>query len=275
MTNLGLNTAASVLIAKNPKISDKLKIVKRALKIMLLTVGLGLVCFVLINLFNKSWINVLGKIPAYLKNDTYYACIIMGLFYFLNIPFSLISSLFVGFQKAYIDNLFNILVTMGNFCSLILVVLLKGNLVLFAFFYSLSLFLINVTKYVYFYHFIYKKLNVAEIKEEAAREGEDIQYKHIFYTGMRFFFIGTAAMVVWNTDNFIISNFLGISNVTPYSITFKLYNIIFLFVFMINSSVMPIMAREFGQNNWEWINKIYSSFLTLAAIIGGLPGLAG
>jgi O-antigen/teichoic acid export membrane protein len=32
---------------------------------------------------------------------------------------------------------------------------------------------------------------------------------------------------------------------------------------------MPLLGKEYGNNNFEWINKIYSSFLVLMAVIGG------
>ena len=275
MTNLGLNTAATVLVSKNPDIRNKFKIVRRAFKMMVYTVAFGIICFTLINLFDKGWVSVLGKIPEYLKRQTFYACVILGFVYIINIPFSLISSLFIGFQKAYIDNLFNALINVGNFCSLILVILCKGNLVLFAFFFSLSALIINISKFLYFYFAIYKKLDLAGIGPSEPQEKEDTMAGHIFGTGMRFFFMGLASMIVWNTDNFVISNFLGITSVTPYSITFKLYNILFMLLFMINYSMMPLLAKEFGLNNWEWINKIYINLQVLASIIGGLAWLGG
>ena len=275
MTNLGLSSAATTLIAKNPNFHDKLKIAKRALKIMMGTVVLGIIGFVLLNLFDKEWIIILGKIPAYLKEQTFYACLILGFFYLVNIPFSLISSLFIGFQKAYVDNIFNSIGYVGNFCCLLLVIAFKGNLILFAFFWGSFLLLIDIAKYVYFHFAIYNKLDLNKSVIPQTEEKDEIKTRFIFITGMRFFFISLAAMVVWNTDNFVISNFLGIQSVTPYSVTFRLYNVLFLLICMVNASIMPIMAREFGLNNWEWINRTYNSFLVLASIIGGLSWIGG
>jgi hypothetical protein len=90
MTNLGLNTAAGVLMGKNPKISDKMKILKRSLLILLLSTGIILAAFYALNMVTKDWINLIGKIPTNLKDETYSACIVLVVFYIISLPFSLI-----------------------------------------------------------------------------------------------------------------------------------------------------------------------------------------
>jgi O-antigen/teichoic acid export membrane protein len=268
MTNLGLNTAAGVLMGKNPKISDKMKILKRSLLILLFSAGAILSAFYVLNLVTKDWINFIGKIPTNLKDETYSACVVLVVFYLLSLPFSLLSAVYSGFQKLYIDNIFNILLNIINFLVLIMVIILKGNLIYYSALWGISLVVFNIIKYLFFYFSIYRKLH-KEIYDKKQTANSDTEFKTIFSTGMRFFFIGIASTIVWSSDNLVISNFISIQSVVPYFITFKLFSIVYGIIFQVNNSIMPLLGKEYGHNNIEWVSNIYSSFLILMVLIGG------
>ena len=76
-------------------------------------------------------------------------------------------------------------------------------------------------------------------------------------------------MVVWNTDNLVISHFMGFKDVTSYSTTFKFYGLLFSLISIINSALWPIMGKEIGQQNWEWINRTYHNLFHLQICLGG------
>ena len=274
MTNLGLNTSAAVLMGKNPKISDKMKILRRSLLILLFSTGVILAAFYALNLVTKDWINIIGKIPNNLKDETFSACVILVIFYLLSLPFSLLSAVYTGFQKVYIENIFNIALNIVNFLVLIVVIVLKGNLIYYSALWGISLVVFNVTKYLFFYFSIYRKLPKERYDEKRFANSET-EYKTIFSTGIRFFFIGIASTIVWNTDNLVISNFISLQSVVPYFITFKLFSVIYGVIFQVSGSLMPLLAKEYGNNNIDWINKIYSSFLVLIAVIGGATWIGG
>lgn len=277
ISNLGLSASASILIAKNNKFQDKIKILKRAFNILILiTIVLGSF-FIIVNIYYKEWILLLGKIPPWLETETYKSCFLLGIFFFINLPFSLISSVILGFQKLYVEKIFSLCQAVSNFLSLLLVIHFKGNLVTFAVYTGLSTLLLNIIKFIYYYFFIYLKTkHVNNIRQNIDCENNyETSYKIIFTTGIRFFLMGLGATLVWNTDNFIISHFIGVEEVTPYSIIFRLYYILFNIIFMINNSILPIMGKEAGSNNWEWINKTYNSLLIIVSITGGFTWLIG
>lgn len=268
MTNLGLNTAASVLMGKNPKIVDKMIILKRSLLILLISVGIMFIAFYALNLVTKDWINMIGKIPNNLKEETYSACVILVIFYLLSLPFSLLSAVYTGFQKVYLENVFNIALNIINFLVLILVIILKGNLIYYSILWGISLVSFNLIKYLFFYFSIYRKMS-KDMNYEKSTFNIETEYKTIFFTGIRFFFIGIASTIIWNTDILVISNYISIKSVVPYFITFKLFSIVYGVIFQVCGSIMPLLAKEYGNNNFDWTNKIYSSFLILIAVVGG------
>ncbi len=274
VSNLGLNFSATTLMTKNPNIANKFKILKRTLKILSLSLLVGCAIFVAVNLVDKNWINVLGKIPDYMRTETYYAVFVLGVFFFINTPFSLLSSLFSAFQKAYIDNVFALVVNLINFATLLTVIWLKGNLMTYALINGVGNLILNIAKLMIFYHWIYKKIPKEDLVEQNDND-EETSAKSIFITGLRFFLIGLAAMVVWNTDNIVISNLLSIKQITPYSITLKPFFILFNIIFTINLSLLPILGKEIGNKNWEWINRTYQKFIVIMAVLGGGMWLGG
>lgn len=268
MTNLGLNTAAGVLMGKNPEISDKIKILRRSFHILVFSTVLIFLAFFVLNAVNKDWINFVGEIPANLKEETYCASVVLVVFYLLSLPFSLLSAVYSGFHKLYIDNIFNTALIIVNFLVLVGVIVLKGNLIDYAVLWGVALVFFNVIKYFYFYWFIYRKLP-KEIYEMQRMANNETEYKTIFSVGLRFFFIGIASTIVWSSDILVISNFVSIQSVVPYFITFKLFSILFAIIFQVNNSIMPLMGKEYGQENTEWLCKIYGSFAVLMIVLGG------
>jgi O-antigen/teichoic acid export membrane protein len=258
MTNLGLNTAAGVLMGKNPEISDKMMILKRSLVILLFSTGIILAAFCTLNLFTKDWINLIGKIPINLKDETHSACVVLVVFYLLSLPFSLLSAVYTGFQKVFIENVFTSVLNIVNFLVLITVIFLKGNLINYSVLWGISLIVFNITKYLFFYFSIYRKLP-NELNDKKQTNNSETEYKVIFSTGMRFFFIGIASTIVWSSDILVVSNFISIESVVPYFITFKLFSIIYGVIFQVNNSIMPLLGKEYGHNNIDWINKQYVS----------------
>ena len=268
MTNLGLNSSASLLMAKNPKIRDKIKILKRSLILLLFSITVIFIAFLVLNLITRDWINLIGKIPETLKSETFEACIVLVVFYLLSLPFSLLATVYNGFQKLYIENVFSVVLSLINFLVLVFIIILKGNLISYSIVWGSTLVVFNLIKFLYFYYFVYRKIPEEE-SLAAGSNGLETEYRTIFVTGIRFFFIGIAAMVVWNSDIFIISNFINIKSVPSYFVTIKLFTIFFVVIFQINGSIMSVLAKECGNNNWVWINSVYGNLLAFISIIGG------
>jgi len=278
VSNLGLNTAASMLIAKNSDIKNKFKILKRTRNIFVISVFVMFICFLILNFSAENWISLLGRIPDTLKSETRWASFIFGIFYLINLPFSLLTSAFFGFQKAYVDNIFSFLATLGNLVTLLIVIMIKGSLITFAAITGVVTLCLNFGKFTYFYFFIFKKHKIeltVDLDKNENDQNPETGYKYIFVSGMRFFFMAIAGMVIWNTDNFVISHFLGIKEVTPFAVTFKIYYILFSMLAMLNNALLPILAKELGNDNWEWTNNIYHKFLVVSAMIGGMTWLGG
>ena len=273
ISNLGLTIAASVLMAKSNNFNEKIKILKRSLYMIILSITIFSILFLLLDKHSDRWVYLVGKIPQEYFKEIYDAMYIMVLLFFVNTIFSLIDSALNGFYKLYVQKYFGIFFSLFSFGSLLLTIHIKGELYHFVLFIGIVKLIFSILKIIYFYYFIYKDAK-NEFKGEIKINNES-SYKNIFITGIRFFLIGITGMVVWNTDNLVIGHFINIKSVTSYAITFKIYSIIFTSIAIINSSILPLFSKEFSVNNWEWINKTYERLLKIMAILGGLFWISG
>lgn len=265
MTNLGLNSAASILINKNSNFLIKLKILKRSARVLIIVMPVILLILFLINYYYPQWFKIVYS-PKNIENEAKISAIIMIVFTLINLPFSLTSSAFNGFQKNYIENIFGIVTILLSTSCLFFVIQFKKNLIFFAYLSSLSLLALNIFKLIYLQFIIVKfKTTNDNIIDEY---NHDTSYKHILITGYRCMLGALASMFVLNTDNIVIAKYIGINHVTSFSVTYKLYTTIFSIIFLLNSSIVPIIGKNIA--NKKYINYVYKNTLFLVVIFGGL-----
>jgi len=216
-----------------------------------------------------DWSFLLGSPNENIRSEAYAASTIMLFFFVLNLLFSLVSAAFISFQKAYIENIFQATIPLANLISLLLVIEFKGNLESFAYYSGIAMLLINVIK-----AFTFLILSRRWVDKDKQSHGSSLAsgegYREIIVTGFRFFFMSLAVVLWWNTDNILIAKFLTLEQVATYSITFKLFAIAYALMNMLSASLNPILAKEYGLKNWEWINKVYFLAIEYTSFLGGL-----
>lgn len=275
VSNFGVSTAAGFLVAKNNDIRDKRLILARSLRILLVSIAIcGLALFALFACV-PGWTGILGQVPERLLPEARNTVYVVVAFFLAGLPFTLLSGIINGFQRAYVENIFSFLSTIGLFASLVLTIALKGDLVLYATLNGSLGLVLAAARCVYIFRSgIMRQLREAR-REPSEIPAGDSRYSLLISTSLRFFLIWVAATLVWNTDNFVVSSVIGLSEVTPYSITFKFFNLMFSTIFVLNNSVLPIMGREIGNENWEWITRTYQRLIRIVASFGGLACVGG
>jgi O-antigen/teichoic acid export membrane protein len=66
-------------------------------------------------------------------------------------------------------------------------------------------------------------------------------------------------MINWQTDNMVISHFLGASQVTPYAVTFSLFGMASGLQTLAYPSLWPAYTEAFAQRDYDWIRKTQRS----------------
>lgn len=77
-------------------------------------------------------------------------------------------------------------------------------------------------------------------------------------SGSWFFLIQVAAVVVFSSDNLVVSHFLGAAEVTPYSVAWRLAGSAALLQSLIFPALWPAYAEAYARRDCDWIRRTFT-----------------
>ena len=80
-------------------------------------------------------------------------------------------------------------------------------------------------------------------------------FKEITGLGLKFFIIQIAALVLFSTDNFIISKLFGPEEVVPYNIAFKYFSILTMVYTIVLTPFWSSFTEAYAKKDYEWIKE--------------------
>tara|TARA_Y100000589_G_scaffold332344_1_gene392136 strand:+ start:110932 stop:112281 length:1350 start_codon:yes stop_codon:yes gene_type:complete len=183
--------------------------------------------------------------------------IVLGVFS-LQFVVKLINSVFLAIQQPAYNNLLN---TIGSALALLAVFVLygkfKGNLIIFAVIVSLVNLLVPLTASFVMYS---KKLR----QYSPSLSFVDFsKMKELFNLSILFFITQSAALIVYATDNLIITNISGPQEVTNYQVAFKYFNIVIVFYTIITTPLWSAFTEAYIQKDIKWIKNVFKKYFIL------------
>lgn len=97
--------------------------------------------------------------------------------------------------------------------------------------------------------------------------------RELLSSGSGFFLLQIAGAVVFSSDNVVVSHFLGASEVTPYSVTWRLVGITTVVQGLIFSALWPAYAEAYAKGDYKWMRNAFR--VALRATIALNLGFAG
>ncbi len=95
--------------------------------------------------------------------------------------------------------------------------------------------------------------------------------RKLTHVGGMFFIVQIASLFVLQTDNLIIAHFLGAQAVTPYSVTWRLFNFAVLVPTLLMQSLWPAYAEASARGDGAWIRRTFRlNALSCLVITGGI-----
>ena len=97
--------------------------------------------------------------------------------------------------------------------------------------------------------------------------------KELLDSGLSFFLIQVAGVIVFSSDNLVVSHYLGAAEVTPYSVTWRLVGLAALLQSLIFPALWPAYAEAYARCDYGWIRRTFALTmkgtvaLNLAAVI--------
>lgn len=174
---------------------------------------------------------------------------ITGFFFLLNFILSLCNQMFYAYQEASLATLRSVLLNLFALIAIyILIHYTSGSLFYLSFIYGLSMVLSNILLIYYFF----KKHSVVI----PSRKDIDLtKIKEIASLGVKFFIIQMAVLVIFATDNMIITQVLGPEHVTSYNVVFKLFSIITIAHGIILAPLWSAYTDAYAKGDIKWIKN--------------------
>src|SRR5271167_3528449 len=82
--------------------------------------------------------------------------------------------------------------------------------------------------------------------------------KELLDSGSSFFLIQVAGVIVFSSDNLVVSHYLGAAEVTPYSVTWRLVGLAALLQSLIFPALWPAYAEAYARRDYAWIRRTFS-----------------
>ena len=81
--------------------------------------------------------------------------------------------------------------------------------------------------------------------------------RKLLNSGWAFFLIQIAAVVVYSSDNLIVGHYLGASEVTPYSVTWRVVGLAAVLQSLIFPALWPAYAEAYSRGDHAWIRQTF------------------
>lgn len=243
----GLRNKLAEALAKNEKENARVYI-STSYTILTIIMAILYLLFLLVNRY-INWTAIFNA-PNNLTDELNALVIFVFTFFAINFVARLIGSILNADQKSSINDL---IYTAGNILTIIIIYILtkisSGSLVYVGVTIGFATFLPAVIATYIFFNKYYSqfKPSFSFVKFKNINELTSL--------GVKFFIMQIAVVVVFSTDNLIITQLFGPAEVTPYNIALKYFSIVQIGFSIIISPFWSAFTEAFVKDDLSWINR--------------------
>lgn len=176
----------------------------------------------------------------------------------------LVTSILYALQEAFVPGLLNLItnVLMLAFVLFSNAVGRNNNLVLLASAYmvAVNIPLVIATVWVFYFKIPESRPAVSFFRKDYAMS--------VLKVGTEFLWLQLIAMVVDNTNNYLITLFIGNAAVVEYQVYNKIFNLPMTMVMLLTTSLWSTITKAKAENDWKWIASSYKKYLKIAGLLG-------
>ena len=229
---------------------------------ILFAIGVVFLKILTIEDFIKSNVLTGEQIKNILEINIFFIC--------LNFFLGICNSIFIGFQKSYIAS-FNIF--FYQVLSLIFILILikfygQEKLINLSIFYGVASILPNIlTTIIFFkknrqYLFSYKDISLKKMKS-------------LLNIGIKMFIMQFCGLIIFFTDSWMISSFIGIEKVGEYGLVNKLFSVFMVFFGILLAPIWPAVTQAYYRKDKEGIENIIKKmrYIYILISLGILVGI--
>ncbi|WP_117882543.1 lipopolysaccharide biosynthesis protein [Aureibaculum luteum] len=222
--------------------------------ILSIVIGVVAVLFLIGNFF-IDWNYILNTDEILAEELTSLTFIIFS-FFFLSFVLSLIKTVLAADQRPAIAYALG---PIGNVIMLIIIYVLtrttEGSLIYLGWVLSAVPVTVIIVATIYFYQNDYKKMapSIKFVKFKYAKD--------LLNLGFKFFLIQMSALVMFQSSNFIITQFYGPAEVTPFQIAYKLFSVITMIFTIIVAPFWVAYTDAWVTKDIDWIKRSTKNLL--------------
>jgi O-antigen/teichoic acid export membrane protein len=259
----GLRNKLAEALAENDLHSAKIY-VSTTYAIFSSMILLVIVVFIFIYRF-IDWLEIF-KAPAYLANELNTLILLSVIFFLIQFVLRLLTFIINADQKTALNGFFSFSINLLSvlFVYLLLKITSPSILLLGA---GSTFIPVIVFVFASFFHFNRKY----KIISPSFKSIRFLNLRDLLGLGTQFFIIQIASLIVFATDNLIITQLFGPADVTVYNIAYKYFNYIPIIFYVILTPMWSAYTEAYLKDDFEWIknavNKILKIWTLLSVVV--------
>lgn len=253
LLDLGIAASLTNLISQAYARQDRAEAARAFSSALAVTLGAVAVasCIFVFIWFRVNWIALFNASSA-LEREVRLTILIAALLTLANLPLNLAGRVFAGYQELHTYNKTLGLRAVGSVVGLIVGIWLRVSMpTLFLLsFGSITAVAFATMLWLMLWHKPWLRPRPALVSVPKTL--------NLFSTGWSFLLIQVAAMVVFSTDNIIVSHYLGAAEVTPYSVTWRVVSFGSALQVLVFPALWPAYAEAHARGDVPWIKKTFA-----------------
>ena len=171
--------------------------------------------------------------------------------FLVGMPSSLAPKILGGYQELRVANVFVAIGSLLNLVSIIILVHLHAGLVALVTASSAALVGANLFALIWilFFHKPWLAPRLKHVKGRAARR--------MLQSGSEFFVLQIAGLIVFNSDNLVITHYLGPAQVAAYSVAWRLVGYAAVAQTLLAPALWPAFSEAFTRGDLPWIRQTF------------------
>ena len=257
--NIGLEQGLRNKLAE-AKAKNKMEKARYYVSTTYATIGIISFSFFVIFLFVNQfldWTKILNTSSDLNIELSTLAIFVFGSFS-LTFVLKIITTIAVADQRSSVRNLQN---TIGKILKLLFILFLihfvNSSLLILGIGYSIIPIIVLIGFTIYFFNTRYKNIR-------PSLKYVDFSYlKDLMNLGVKFFIISIAVVVLFTTDNMIITQLFGPEQVTPYQIAHKYFGIPLMLFMLVVQPLWSAVTDAYNQSDYKWIKNIMKKMISI------------
>lgn len=242
----GLRNRLTESITKKEDRRSRILVSSAYVFIAIIMIIASLVFFGIANILD--WNSIFG-VKGFDENLTQIVCVSVA-FVAVNFILSICKNIFYALQEVAYVSLMELIVQIANLVGVLIVSrFYEGNLLLMAVVYGTSMVSVSLVFSIILYakrKFLRPSFKMVQLKTG----------KELTNLGLQFFVIQICALVLFTTDNLIISHLYGASDVTPYTTVNKLFSAVSQGYMALLVPIWSSVTKAKTENNFVWLKLL-------------------